>query len=206
VIVDVVGNGFALTNRTDGVMFDLDRNGVREQLPWTAAGSDDAWLVLDRDSNGWIDDGSELFGNFSPQPRSAAQNGFLALAVFDRPENGGNANGWIDNGDTIFSELRLWQDVNHDGVSHPDELHALRRAGVRRISLEYRESRRVDQWGNWFRYRAKVIDGRGRDIGQWAYDVYLSGRPPGQRAARGLPISINPAKFSRPAEASARQR
>jgi hypothetical protein len=55
VLVDVAGDGFSLTNAQQGVTFDLDIDGVREQLAWTSSDSDDAWLVLDRNGNGVID-------------------------------------------------------------------------------------------------------------------------------------------------------
>lgn len=176
IVIDVLGNGFNLTDAQNGVLFDILNTGAPKQLAWTAADSDDAWLALDRNENGRIDKGRELFGSSAPQPELEAgesKNGFRALAVFDKPQKGGNGDGQIDVRDEIFADLKLWRDANHNGISETNELHRIEDSGIRVIELDYKESKKQDENGNWFRYRAKVSDAQGAQIGRWAWDVYL---------------------------------
>jgi hypothetical protein len=175
IIIDLTGNGFQLTSAANGVKFDIKNTGVPIQIAWTA-NANNAFLVLDRDGSGTITNGSELFGNFTPQLPSAHPNGFAALAVYDQPDHGGNGDGIIDARDQIFSSLRLWLDANHDGICQPGELYNLLDLGVFSISLDYKLSRRVDQYGNKFRYRARInagSSGEDTDVGKQAYDVFL---------------------------------
>ena len=180
VLIDVRGDGFSLTDYANGVNFDLNNNGPAEHLSWTSVGSDDSWLALDRNGNGSIDTGAELFGNYTPQPAPPTgqdRNGFRALAVHDNPANGGNGDGVIDARDSIFFSLLLWQDTNHNGVSEPSELAYVTARGLKSIDLDYRASKRIDQFGNAFHYRAKVKDSHDAQLGRWAWDINLLRTP-----------------------------
>lgn len=177
-IVDVGHNGYRLTSAANGVQFDLDADGSPEAIAWTDADSDDAFLAMDRNNNGRIDDGSELFGNQTPayleeaEPR--AQNGFAALVFAEGPSYGaGLADTVIDARDAVFSRLLLWCDRNHNGVSEPDELTPVSQSGLRAIRTDVKTSGRTDRFGNQFRLRAK---GAFQDGEHYIYDVWLMPR------------------------------
>ena len=185
IVIDTAGKGFQFTSAQDGVQFDISGTRNAVQIGWTAAGSRNAFLALDRNQNGRIDNGKELFGNFTRQPPSDSPNGFLALAQFDKPEHGGNGDGVIDQKDAVFSKLVLWIDENHDGISQPNEMHTLPEMGVYSLSLQYKQTLRADPSGNWLRYKGKInTQGQPRrdHVHRVIYDVFFEtlgpdGRP-----------------------------
>ena len=181
ILIDVRGDGYRMTDATRGVPFDFNGDGqIKGRISWTAANTDDARLVLDRNANGLIDNGAELFGNATAQPtpgEGESRHGFRALAEFDRADEGGNSDGVIDKHDAVYARLRLWQDANHNGLSEAGELSALEALDVAALELDYKESKRTDEDGNAFRYRAKVRDAKGARVGRWAWDVFLKTAP-----------------------------
>jgi hypothetical protein len=138
------------------VLFDIGGTGDLPVCSWLQRPTD-GFLVLDRNGDGLINDGRELFGNATPYSATTegppTWNGFQALAFFDRTGNGGNGNGVIDPADSVFSRLRVWFDRNRDGVSQRDELVPLSALGVEYIQLSATALNRFDTNGNllWFR-------------------------------------------------------
>jgi hypothetical protein len=139
------------------VFFDLAAAGTVLQTGWTRR-EVDGFLVLDRNHDGRITDGRELFGNATPLtggiegPR--VYTGFNALAVFDESSNGGNENGLLDPRDAIFPRLRVWIDYDRDGVSQPSELLSLADLAVTSISLRAWAVGQTDAHGNVIAYAA----------------------------------------------------
>jgi hypothetical protein len=152
IVLDVGHDGFRFTGRNNTVEFDIDGNGATDRITWTDPGGNEVFLALDRNGNGTIDDGTELFGAATAQPESDDKNGFRALAVYDSPAEGGNGDGFISAEDAVFSELLLWRDISLDGVSQTAELSRLSASDMLRLSLEYVESRRRDRYGNQLRW------------------------------------------------------
>ena len=137
--------GIRLSDREHGVLFDFDADGTSELLPWPS-GSDEGWLVWDRNENGLIDDGRELFGSATVLSTGAtAANGFLALAEADK-----NGDGVLTAEDPAFAAIGVWLDIQRDGVSDRLELVSLSELGVTSIGVTYSASSRRDRDGNYY--------------------------------------------------------
>ena len=153
IILDLDRNNFHLTGLGDPAEFDLDSDGLLDQIGWTSADQLDAFLYMDRNGNGVVDDGSELFGDATRLMTGLrATNGFIALAELDAGLVGGNENGLVDLDDPLFSQLLIWIDSNHNGFSESEELISLEESGVVAIDLDYRIHWRIDQHGNRFAF------------------------------------------------------
>lgn len=136
-VIDLGTPGIALTTIDDGVYFDLDKNGFAEKTAWI--GTEDGFLVLDRNGNGKIDDGGELFSDqVEMSDHSLSTSGFAALSELDE-----NGDGVIDSKDSQFANLQVWVDANHDGNSE-NELHSLEELGITSISLNHIQTDTVD--------------------------------------------------------------
>ena len=131
IILDLDGDGLETVGLASNVYFDHDGDGVLTKTGW--AGANDALLVWDRNGNGTIDTGAELFGDFTVLPNGTlAPNGFAALAALDA-----NGDGVIDATDPAFAELKLWRDISQDGVSQGGELVSLADAGIVSLNLAH---------------------------------------------------------------------
>lgn len=165
---------YHLTSPANGVVFDINADENPEQIAWTRSNSAVAFLALDRNNNGTIDDGSELFGNSTrKRDGSKATNGFDALLDLD----GGTAvsDGKIAASDAIYGQLRLWLDENHNGVSEAAELFTLEQKEVSAIFTAYLVSSRRDRHGNEYRLvgAAFLLDRRGEPNARTVFDVNL---------------------------------
>ena len=178
-LIDLEGDGFALTALEDGVLFDLDADGRLDRVAWTRPDSDDVWLAMDRNGNGVVDDGSELFGNYTAaypgQRERLAANGFDALRFLEGPDYGRSyGDQVIDRRDEVFGRLLFWRDANHNGLSEPGELTAVTATRLLSLDTDYKESRRRDRHGNEFRQRGTSAWLDGATLSRRVvYDVWL---------------------------------
>lgn len=137
-ILDLDGDGVETIGLSNGVYFDHDNNGFAEKTGW--AGQDDGLLVIDKNHNGIVDNGSELFGDNSS---AGATNGFAALSQYDS-----NHDGMISAKDSQFADLKVWRDRNSNGITDAGELMSLYQAGIKSIATGYTAQDVTDAQGN----------------------------------------------------------
>ena len=133
--IDLDGNGIDTVGITaTPILFDHNADGIRIGTGWVKA--NDAWVVLDRDGNGSIDSGRELFGvdtllSGTPGVDAVyATTGFQALAALNT-----NGDGLFNAADAAFVQIRLWQDLNQDGINQATELFTLAQKNIASIGL-----------------------------------------------------------------------
>lgn len=164
------------------VWFDLAGDGRGAWIGWTAANDKLGFLILDRNGNGAVDDGRELFGARTPLSWSRigpqARDGFSALGFFDQVVNGGNEDGVIDARDQVFSLIKVWIDADHDGRSSPGEVHSLRELGIVRLPITGTTVGQRDQNGNKILSKSYItFDAPGGARRRPVFDVDFVGRP-----------------------------
>jgi Ca2+-binding RTX toxin-like protein len=121
-VLDLNGDGIHLVATSVGSpLFDINNTGFGIHTGWVQP--DDGMLFYDKNSNGQVDSGRELFGG-------QGDVGFDALANYDL-----NADGVIDASDAIYSQLQVWRDINDNGVADSGELQSLATSGISSISL-----------------------------------------------------------------------
>ena len=158
--LDLDGDGIETVGVDAGVLFDHNADGIKTGTGWLKG--DDAFLVLDRNGNGVIDSGRELFGVDTLVPSDPfggmgfAADGFVALSAID-----GNGDKVFDAGDAEFANVRLWRDLNQDGISQAEELQSLAAAGITAINLTTHQASKTLPGGNTQTLAADVagIDG-----------------------------------------------
>ncbi len=171
IVLDLDRNGLNLSGAANAVRFDIDADGIPNELGWTRRQSDDAFLCLDRNNNGTIDDGTELFGYATPLASGEpAVVGFNALAELDA-----NHDGVVSAADPVWARLCVWRDTNRDGTSQASEISALSSTSVLSIGTSYTTTPTSDAYGNLYRYLGwSTMRGPGNSTVQWpAYDVIL---------------------------------
>ena len=132
-ILDLDGDGLEITPLAAGVLFDANGDTIKTGTAW--AGADDGILVRDLNGNGLIDSGREMFGDETilttgPNAGQKASDGYAALKDLDS-----NADNKFDGNDIQYANLRVWRDLNQDGVSQANELQTLVQAHVQNINL-----------------------------------------------------------------------
>ena len=142
IVIDLDGNGFPTRGIGEGAFFDYDGNGFAERTSWISPG--DGLLVRDLNANDKIDDGTELFGNYTLlKSGQTAAHGYAALVDLDD-----NLDGQLDSRDSAWNSLKVWQDTNSDGLTDSGELKTIAEVGIQSIGVTYSETATTDSHGN----------------------------------------------------------
>lgn len=164
-VLDLDQNGFDLVAAGEGGRFDIDADGAEDRTGWVKG--QDALLVMDRNGNGRIDDGRELFGD-----QNGAAHGFAELAKLDQ-----NGDARIDKKDAMFKALKLYRDLDGDGRIQRQELSTLDDLGIASLNLRFvRDRQKIN--GNALLLQATFerTDGSTGKIGDFLFG-YQSGVP-----------------------------
>jgi hypothetical protein len=173
IVVDTHRDGIKLGPAGRTVAFDVNADGLADTVQWVLPGGDEAFLALDRNRNGVVDDGAELFGVGTPLIEGGtAPNGFVALAQYDQPLLGGNDDGVISRADAVWQELTLWVDSNADGVATRKEMRRPESFGLTSFSVIPKVRRYIDPAGNSLPYWAWA-GATGRPARTLMVDVYF---------------------------------
>jgi hypothetical protein len=141
-VLDLNGDGVHTVGKSAGVAFDLDGSGHVHNVGWVSAS--DGFLALDRNHDGKINSGAELFGTaFRKEDGNTARDGFDALQSLDS-----NSDGVIDSQDGAYNELSVWVDGNQNGATDPGELQSLDSLGIVRLDVDAHSTSIVEN-GNW---------------------------------------------------------
>ncbi|MDP3514758.1 MAG: calcium-binding protein, partial [Sulfuritalea sp.] len=176
-ILDLDADGLETigVNTTNPILFDHNGDGIQTATGWVKP--DDAFLVFDRNGNGGIDDGTELFGDSTDlYSGGKAADGFAALAQEDS-----NLDGKVDSLDANWSSLRLWRDLDQDGISQAEELFTLEETGIAALNVAKTENAVVLANGNQIADLGGFVrsDGSGGTLGaaEQLADVDLASNP-----------------------------
>lgn len=170
-IIDLGHDGIELTTLEDGVNFDLDNNTFEEKTAWI--GIEDGFLALDKNNNGKIDNGGELFGDKFVMPNGkVSSTGFEALSSLDD-----NLDNEITKGDKEYVNLRVWTDANHNGKTDDNELISLEDLSIQKINLDYTVENNVDTDTGTMQAEYSAVtflDGTQKRIGEFWFPVNSS--------------------------------
>lgn len=142
IVLDLDGNGAESAHIKNGAHFDYSGDGFAELTGWI--NEKDGFLVIDRNGDGKINDGKELFGDQTIlKSGKKASDGFEALVELDS-----NNDGKLDSSDKDYSLLKVWCDEDGDGRTLPQEIHTLDELGIKSISLQSNTTSVRDAQGN----------------------------------------------------------